>query len=739
MKKLLVFSILLIILLIFAPVYAEGKHQEPVPTEIPLVVKTPDVFKFSQLGFTETRLISPFDSTGLQFSFPEEWKFEQSGLLHLEYSLSIYGVDYVEGTSQIGGVLNISINNASLASIPLNKIGDNVVDISLSPKDLISQQTDGRLDISFDLISQESCTRNIDVDVIIRETSYLQLPYTSITPLVDLTLLPRPFFQPDSLFERKVILVVPDKASDAELQAAMDVSEGLGNLTNGTLVVDLVMYSNLTSEMINSEHLILIGKPGSIPMMAELDTPIKLVNSQFNYSAAGAEDGLIQEIVSPWNSIKAILIISGNSDAGVVKSGQAIKSGEILTAGQNNISFIQDYRAQNPATSLSLDQSFKDLGYDNRTITFAGNSSIYIDFYISPQQQVSSDAYLNLHFNNSSILQFDTSGMTILINGHAVNSIQFQASTAQLTEAQIKLPPSVFLQGPNQLLIQVRLAPINDCSQIEFSNSTWATIFNDSILHLPTVQSSVGQFQSINLADYPDAMVSGPSLGNLTFVLDKNNETSLKTASAIAFGLGNDAGNIMNQIKIMDANSVNPDELGKENVMIIGRPSGIPLIFDLKENLPAPFENGSEIPLDTVSRVVYRVLPGSDVGYLEMFVSPWNTERLALLVSANSDKGLNLAGSALTGGDFQGNLAGNFAIISSGKIIGLDTRFPVSSELLSKPNPTPGGEGIPTGTSQNPLSDRNWMIPFIAVVSLLTFVVVIMVLIPALRKSKNDK
>lgn len=737
MKKIMVFCILMVSLLITVPVSAQGLFQEPEPTAGPATIQDQDVLYFSQLGFTETRLIGPFDSTSLQASFPEEWRFTQPGTLNLEYTLSIYGADYVEGISQSGGVLNISVNDTDVASIPLNIIGSNSLDIPLAPEVLVSQRTDGRFDLNIELFSQESCTRDIDVDVVIKESSFLRLPHTSAAPVVDLTLFPRPFYQPDSLNERKILLVVPDNASNAELQAAMEVAAGLGNLTNGGLVVDLVVFSSLVPAMINSEHLVFVSKPASIPLIAELELPVKLVNGLFDYSETGAEDGLVQEIISPWNNTKAILIVSGNTDEGILKAGQAIKSGQILTTGLNNVSFVQDYQPRNQVSSLAEDQSLKSLGFNDRTISYAGTSSIYIDFFIPPQNMVGNDAFLNLHFSHSSILSFNTSGMTVLLNGRAINSVQFTEENSQLKEVQIKLPPSAFLQGSNQLQIQVRLVPLDNCSQIGFFNGTWATIFSDSSLHLPTQLAARNQIQNINLADYPEVIMSGLSMGNLMLIVNKGDETSLETASSISFDLGENTGVYLNQIKIMDAGTIDTEELSEDNIMIIGRPGDIPLVYDLKDQLPAPFETGSEVPINTAAQVVYRVVPGSDVGYLEIFASPWNAERLAMLVSANSDEGLALAGSALTGGDFQGSLTGDFAIISSGRIIGLNTSFPVDSELLDTQNQIGNTEESQPDKVQIPLAERNWMIPAIGFVTLLTLIVVVMVLIPILRKPKG--
>ena len=736
MKKKFIFFGVFVAALIVSPVSAQVKSQEPLPTSVPTPIDNTDKYELSQFGFTETRLIGPFDSTGIQVSFPEEWRFGQPALLHLNFTLSIYGGDYFEGISQIGGVIAISANNKNLAVIPLDEIGDNEVEISITPENLISERTDGRFDLSFDLISEESCTRDIDVDVIIRENSYLKLPHTSASPLIDLTRFPRPFYQPNSIDERKALLVVPDQPSNGELQAAMDISGGLGNLTDGNLLVELVSYSDLSKEMINTENLILVGKPASIPIIADLVLPARFENSQFNYSGAEMDDGLIQEIVSPWNNAKAILVVSGNTDLGLVKSGQAIKSGELLTTDRDDVALVQEFRPQMPPTTLALNQSFKDLGYGDRTVNYAGTSFIYIDFYIPTQQFVGDDAFLNLHFSHSSILENEASGITILLKGRAINSIQFQESTSQLAETQIKLPSSAFLQGPNQLLIQLRLVPLNECTQLGNFNSTWATLFGDSSLHLPTTPASGGIIQRVNLADYPQVIAAGQTLGNLVFVLDKSNKSDLKAASAVAYGLGDRAGKFLNQISIMDAKSIASDLLADKNVVIIGRPNDILLLQEIHDSLPAPFESGSEVPLDPASQIVYRVLPNSEVGYLELFNSPWDSQRMVLLVTGNSENGLNLAVNALNGGDFQGSLSGNFAIISSGRIIGLDTRFPVESALLDGQDQKKGEDSALAGDVLPTQPGKKWMLPAIIVVSVMTIGVAIVALRAALKKSK---
>jgi hypothetical protein len=112
---------------------------------------------------------------------------------------------------------------------------------------------------------------------------------------------------------------------------------------------------------------------------------------------------------------------------------------------------------------------------------------------------------------------------------------------------------------------------------------------------------------------------------------------------------------------------------------------------------------------------------------------------MAMLVSGNTDAGVALAASALSGGDFRGSLAGNFAIVSSGQIISLDTRYPVSSDLLESQTGQ-AAEAAQTQAQVSQIQRENmlWMLPAVIVITLLTVGVILIKLLPALKKSKKD-
>ena len=740
-KSIIGILVILLSLGIAAPALAESNMQDVEPT--PESTSTPqpedeDVYNFPLLGFTETRLIGPFDSTSVQVSFPEEWTFPSGGRLYLEYNLSIYGDDVIEGQGLDGGVLDISVNDTIVDSISLRLNGDYSQNIIIPADVLVSDRTDGRMSIDFDLISEESCTWDFDVNLIIREASYLYLPHSLTSPTVDLTLLPRPFYQPSSLFERTAILVLPEDPTTAELQAGMDVAAGFGSLTGSNLILQTVIADELTTTVRNAENLIFVGKAASLSVISSLDLPVGLQGDSFPLE--DDEDGLLQMVISPWNTSRVVLLVTGNNDAGVIKAGQALKYGTILTTSTlNNAAEVEAYRTEASSPLIATDRTLADLGYEDRNLRSSGTNNSYFEFYIPPGQTVSDEAFLDLHFTHSSLINYNTSGLTVTLNNRVVGSVSFTNETAQYTEVQLNLPPSAFIQGTNDLVIQVQLIPYDNCTDVSNFISTWATIFSDSYLHLPLVEDTSTVEDDLSMTNFPENIASGDVQGNITFVLPESDPVSWRSAAAIAFKMGDQLDDSLSQINVQFQNDLDEEQLANRNVVLIGRPSKLSMLYDWSTILPAPFQPGSEIPYDPASRVVYRVVEGSEVGYVELFVSPWGTDKLAMLVSGNSDNGLSLAGSALSGGDFRGSLAGNFAIISSGQIISLDTRYPVSSEYLGTETAVVETQVEEIQRTQIQQEHMSWMIPAIFIITLMTLAVILIKLLPTIRSSKQGK
>ena len=95
--------------------------------------------------------------------------------------------------------------------------------------------------------------------ILVSASSHFTIPYTEQTPSLDLTTLPRPIFQRDSIFPVNSTLVVPDAPTAEEMQAALTVATSFGRMSGGDMDVQLVPMSKLTPEMRTESQLIFVG------------------------------------------------------------------------------------------------------------------------------------------------------------------------------------------------------------------------------------------------------------------------------------------------------------------------------------------------------------------------------------------------------------------------------------------------------------------------------------------------
>src|SRR5512140_281538 len=68
---------------------------------------------FADLGFRETSLVSPFDTTRVLFSVPANWKLSPGGTVQLDYEINLSGADAaLIGTDKnpYGGSLQVTFN-----------------------------------------------------------------------------------------------------------------------------------------------------------------------------------------------------------------------------------------------------------------------------------------------------------------------------------------------------------------------------------------------------------------------------------------------------------------------------------------------------------------------------------------------------------------------------------------------------------------------------------------------------
>ena len=306
-----------------------------------------NVVTLADLGLSEIHLTGPYDSSYFAFGMPADWKLTSGTAITLYLTVALtMGVQGQQTMGQNytptagGGSLTVSINDTTLAVMPLEQLGDTQTTIGIPLSAFTSSRADGRSIVGLVLDARYSCLVFEQMNVIIRTSSSLTLPHDMTQPSTDLVNFPRPIYQ-NSFVADSALLVIPDKPSAAELQAALTVAAGLGNLSQNNLALDLTTFGKLTPTQTADNHIILIGKAGSLPVLQQLQLPLPVNGGQFQLEAGGQGDGLIEMINSPWSASHNVLVVSGNTDQGTIKAAQALTTGVIRPNRAPNLAVVQ--------------------------------------------------------------------------------------------------------------------------------------------------------------------------------------------------------------------------------------------------------------------------------------------------------------------------------------------------------------------------------------------------------------
>lgn len=652
------------------------------------------VISFARLGVAEKSLRGPFDATYIDFSLPAEWKLGDGAQLQLNLNTffagdtrTIAGTPAAGGGRSFGGTLQVLLNNVTLDTVLLDQPGERSVTIPISPTALLSPRSDGRQALSILLDTDEPCGAEHYTSVVIRPSSALLLPHQNVAPPTDLARLPLPIvqrsFRPDA-----ATIVTPDTPTAAELQAALTIAAGFGRMGGEALSLDLVPAARLTDEQKRDDHLIFVGRPAAFPMLGQAQLPAPPRAEGFAAPGQAAGDGVVQLAVSPWNNAKALLIAGGNDDSAVVKAAQAISSGAIRAGDRPDLALIAAIHPQVAATSASVDRTLADLGYQAQQMQGLGGQYAGYRFDIPPGLDIDGDAYMDLVFVHSALLDYDQSDLMVTLNSEPIASVRLDDNTTRLGSVRLTLPASALRPGANQLTIRADLLPRVVCTDPRGSG-LWMVIRPESLLHLPLRPAQGGKLSHrIDLSSYPAPFTVKPNLSGMAFVLDAADPQGWNIAAHIAADLGRQMQGTLVDLVAAYGDAV-PEQLRSErDLLLIGRPDKLALARELGNALPAPFAPGSNLASEPDAAVSYRTGAGASLGYLELLPAPWSADRTILAVLGSTAEGLGWAGAALTTPKLRGTLSGNLAVIQADRIDSRDTRPKATGSPTPQPTPT---------------------------------------------------
>ncbi len=634
----------------------------PTPTDAPTATLTPipgnsAILSFRDFGLESRLMRGPFDRVSYPFALPSDWALSTG--TRVELNLTSYSsaptTNATAVTENISGLLEIEFNGIYVDSFIINWNEETTITFELPPESLETTREDGRHSLRITLDSGHDCSEMI-TGVALGDDSLLRLHYDQIPPSTDLRLLPRPFYQ-RSFLPDTALVVVPTDPTATELEAAMRLMAGFGRSSGSNVSLTLLTTDTLTQTLLTNEHMIFVGKTSEFPMLNEATSPPN------ESSQAVDTDGILWMTVSPWNPSKVVMVVGGETDEAVYKAGIAASSQQIRTVGINNLAIISNVEADVEAPNLAgavFNQTFAEAGFSTQTLDDVGHNSLDISFTIPPGQDVGTDAYFDLVFSHSTLLNYDRSGVVVTINDIPIGSIRLSDANAGLTTVRFTVPPTLLQAGLNRLSVQVELRPISECYDPD-TVAAWFTIHDTSLLSLQLVEGAIPIESALaaNLAYYPSPFSGNPHLDNVVLIVPPDAPDMWNSAAQLMFNLGDETDGSWFEVQTVFADDVPPELMEDYHLILVGRPSQLPLVAEWQELLPASFDPGSDIAVERDTAIYFEQSAETSMSYLELIQLPGNPGRLAMLIMGTDLMAVNNTTLLLSDDDLRSGLVGN--------------------------------------------------------------------------------
>ncbi len=385
-------------------------------------------------------------------------------------------------------------------------------------------------------------------------------------------------------------------------------------------------------------------------------------------------DGVIQEITSPWDATKAILIVTGLTDEALHKACYALSTRTRFPGMQGPFALVQETYLVPLSISEpeSVNVTFADLGYDDEVVHGIREQRIEHWFDIPPGWRLTSEAFVRLLFSHSALIDYQESSLTVVLNDTPVGSVALDESNVIAGSLQVPLLGSrIRRDRQNKLSVLVDMRLEDECYD-PTASQIWCAISRDSLMHLAHTEETIPR---LDLDFYPHPFAIQPDMHDVAIVLPPLlGPIERDGVLRLVADLGDAANGEVFCPSVFLGELDNWEDLRDYHVIAIGRPSANPAITLVNAELPQPFIPSTDEIEQVVDNVVFRLPPGLSLGYVQEIPSPWNEERAFLAVTGTTDEGVGWAIRAFIESDLVWRLEGNLALVRDREIHSTDTR-----------------------------------------------------------------
>ncbi|MCL4258165.1 MAG: cellulose biosynthesis cyclic di-GMP-binding regulatory protein BcsB [Anaerolineales bacterium] len=445
-------------------------------------------------------LQGPYSSLALTFTTPPNWDPQADSTLTLDlqsfFSSFVPAQGEVPQQNLVAGHISIRLDGNLLHRSVLSSNGEQQISLALEPS-LLAAQPQHTVNIDWD--ASASCQFNLSSTVLVQPSSMLSISYAEAAIEPTLAQLPYPFYSSDALQHPGTLIVLPPAPTQGQVAAALTVAAALGRFAPQQ-PIELAVETSLSEAALAEKHLVYVGQVESFRDLQSPTLPHNQDATLRQPAANRAGLGFIEVARSPWNIQRAILVVSGGSEAAVQRAALAVGSPLVLNE-RNNLAYISQDTQPSLQPADTLTSNFSQLGQTDFTFTRFGRSELRIPFYISPDRAISDAAFLDLRFAHSQLLDYLRSSVTVQVNGQAVSTTRLVDQTAPRHSEVTLLPASILKPGMNELVISADVVPLDLCAN-PAEGDHWLTIYADSLISVPTSNDPLVRSE-LTLGEFP--------------------------------------------------------------------------------------------------------------------------------------------------------------------------------------------------------------------------------------------
>ena len=543
-------------------------------------------------------------------------------------------------------------------------------------------------------ISEDFC---IDFDnpavwAVVHNDTSIDLTYEREAQESELNLAPQILVDSSLLAENTITLVTPSYPGLEIARSLARMSTKLGRMAEWRNTnISVATMEEIRSEESTGDLVIIATLDQIDALFSELSEQITPVLNIPPLAQANItqDDGLIFFQPSPYDPTSKTLVLTGERLAAVEKSVLAATLDSFYEGASGSWSIVRS--VPNPPDvpgSDSLRISLDDLGIENQTAFGTLEQTVQFTLPLSALWSVNSEAWLELHFAHSELLNSDRSTLSVTLNEIPVASIPLTAETADNGLEEIRLPLRYFNIGDNNITLRANLEhhdsreDYRDFCTDEAYPRTWLTIHSNTAVVLPEQPERA----SLDLNSFPFGFVDVFSYADFSFVLGSEfSNEALKAMSNIAVSMGKALRGHPAEVSVRNISAFEETSGIRYHIMV-GVSDNLPLEA-LNEHLPIPIDlqTGTLQPNQTV----LEIDTSSEVhGIIEAFRDDQNNT--FLLLTAQDSEALVAGGNLLANPAARSMLDGNLAVFTASDQA---MSFQVAPEQEApEPGPTPPPE-----------------------------------------------